>query len=372
MKKLIRLKPLNPFFFGTNKTFSDETLHDVLSSYFPQQTHLLGMLRMFILQSEEKLKLRRRGRWVKNSDFEDAFELVGGFDKNDKSQTKESFGKIKSLSPVFLISIKDEKIEDFHFVAPKDVGLDIEITKPKGILQVANQKRDKQYEIRNYNPKCGYVNALSSSAFWKRYSTIEKRDYNDKIDNAYLKSLDLLPFDTVFKEVKQVGIKRDPETKTVQADDEGSFYHKTSYTFVEHGFEFAFIVDFDGEFKHKEGFVYLGAERSTFKLKIEDYSDTLKALYPSFLNDSNKQIALSDIELTNFDNIEFMINDGYIAHAYMDRTTKKQGRASSNHSKSAQQHFIPKGSVIYFREGFDVKSLDKKIGYNCFVAKEEQ
>ena len=42
---LITLKPLSPFFFGTNKTFSDTDLHSVTSSYYPQQTHILGMLR---------------------------------------------------------------------------------------------------------------------------------------------------------------------------------------------------------------------------------------------------------------------------------------------------------------------------------------
>jgi len=373
MKKLIRLKPLNPFFFGTNKTFSDETLHDVTSSYFPQQTHLLGMLRFFLLQSGGHVKLRRRGRWVKNSDFKKAFDLVGGFDKNNSKQQEEKFGIIQSISPVFIISTKDGSIEDFHFVAPKDTGLDTKIVELKGISQIANKKRDKQYQILNYNPKIGVVNALTTSSFWGNYSndTIAKRGYDQKITDEYLKELKLKPFFDVFKDVSQVGIRRDRETKTVQADDDGSFYNKTSYMFKENKFEFAFIVDIDKEFEEKDGFVYLGADRSTFRLKVEDYSEELKALYPSLSDNSNKQVALSDIEVENFDDIEFMLNEDYIAHAYMKRVIEKQQRASSKYSKSRQQCFIPKGSVIYFKNDFDSSSLEKKFGYNSLLTKEK-
>ena len=368
-KKLIRLKPLNPFFFGTNKTFSDETLFDVTSSYFPQQTHLMGMLRMFILQSEGKLNLRRRGRWVKSHEFQEAFSLVGGFDKNDETQTQESFGKIKSLSPLFLVSQKESKVVDFHFVAPKDVGLDVQSAQTKGVVQVANRKRDKHYSIENYDPKVGLVNALTTSEFWSKYSKIAPRK-KEKIDKAYLNSLNLIAFDEVFKEQRQVGIKRDKESKTVKENEDGSFYQKTSYM-LDEGYEFAFVVEYDGEFKVDEAFVYLGAERSTFRLSIEEYSSALEELYPK-VEVSNKEIALSDIEIENFDDIEFMINGDYIAHAHMKRINHKHGKGTNYKSKSNQRAFIPKGSVIYFKEGFNVEEFNSMLGYNCFVAKKEQ
>jgi len=369
-KKLIRLKPLNPFFFGTNKTFSDETLFDVTSSYFPQQTHLLGMLRMFILQSEGKLKLRKRGRWVKKHEFKQAFSLVGGFDKYNLHQTQESFGKIKSLSPVFLISTQDGAVEDFHFVAPKDVGLDVQSNPTKGILQVANKKREISYNIKNYDPKVGLVDALTTSAFWSRYEAISLHDKQTELSDSYLKSLDLLPFDSVFKEAKQIGIKRDRESKTVKENEDGSFYQKCSYM-LDTEYEFAFWVEYDGEFKVSEAFVYMGAERSTFRLSIEEYTPTLHALYPTMLM-SNKEVALSDIEIDNFNEIEFMINGDYVAHAHMKRINHKHGKGTNNRTKSNQRAFIPKGSVIYFREAFNIEQFNSMLGYNCFVTKKEQ
>jgi len=373
-KKLVRLKPLSPFFFGTNKTFSDETLHDVTSSYFPQQTHLLGMLRFFLLQTSGYIKLRRRGRWVSGNKFADAFKLVGGYNKRNPEQKEESLGIIKSLSPVFIVSKINNRINDFHFVAPKDTGLKIEVSPTENILYVANKEKSKQYHIKDYNPKNRYVNALTTSEFWNNYfnNTIICRDSKTKVDENYLEKLNLKSFDTVFDEVWQVGIKRDRKTKTVQSDDEGSFYNKTSYRFKNDSYEFAFIVDIDGEFKENEGFVYLGAERSSFKLEIEEYSSELEKLYPADHSNNESYIALSDIFLNDFSFVDFMLNDGYIAHAHMDRKKEKNGRASSKYNKSAQKNFIPKGSVVYFKDGFDFKSLNTKIGYNTFITKKDK
>jgi len=351
MKFLVRLKPLTPFFFGTDKTFSDETLHDVESSYFPQQTHILGMIRKYILQTNNLLTLRDRGRWVKNSRFKEAFELVGGYDKNNQSQTDESFGAINSISPIFIISTKDKHIKDYHFVAPFDVGLDIEINKSQSIYYVAGKKRDKIYNIKNYNPKKGLVNALTTSKFWDDYIN----------NNKDILESNLLSFDDVFKEVKQVGIKRDKQTKSVKEDDEGSFYQKTSYTFVNDEYEFAFILDLKEDIlPQKDGFVYLGAERSFFSIKIEEFND--EDILPKTHISGNKFVALSDVEVENFEDIEFMINQNYIPHAYMIRSNKKQKRASAKNSKSTQRCYIPKGSVLFLKDNKTLKF--NNIGYN--------
>ncbi|MEA1879091.1 MAG: hypothetical protein U9N11_00380, partial [Campylobacterota bacterium] len=116
-----------------------------------------------------------------------------------------------------------------------------------------------------------------------------------------------------------------------------------------------------------------GAERSSFRLKVEDYDARLQQLYPSISSslDDNKQVALSDIYIEDFDTIEYMVNDGYIAHAHMDRCNTKHGKATGKYNKSSQKHFIPKGSVIYFKDGFDVNSLDVKIGYNTVIKTKE-
>lgn len=48
---LIKLTPLDKFFFGQKKTFGDDNVNYVVySSFFPQQTALLGLLRYQVLQ----------------------------------------------------------------------------------------------------------------------------------------------------------------------------------------------------------------------------------------------------------------------------------------------------------------------------------
>ena len=48
---LIKLTPLDKFFFGQKKTFGDDNAnYFVYSSHFPQQTTLLGLLRYQLLQ----------------------------------------------------------------------------------------------------------------------------------------------------------------------------------------------------------------------------------------------------------------------------------------------------------------------------------
>ncbi len=373
MKKLIRLKPLTPFFFGTNKTFSDDTLHDVTSSLFPQQTHILGMLRFFILQSHGLVALRRRGRWVKNNNFQKAFRLVGGFDKNDKNQKEESFGIVNTISPVFITSTNNNAVTDFHFIAPKDTGLEITKHNTDDIIQIANKNRTKIYTISNYNPKIGTVEALTTSAFWEAYQKngIPLRAYETEINEKYLENLNLLPLYEVFRDVTQVGIKRNKKTRTVQADDEGSFYHKTSYSFADEKYEFAFIVDLNEDLPEHEGFVYLGAERSSFRIKIEDYDENIQKYYPQAHHNDTKAIALGDIAIKDFNNIAYMVNQDYIAHAFMERTKEKQHRASSKYSKSQQQHYIPRGSVIYFKDDFHTGLLNDRFNFNSLLTKGE-
>jgi len=368
MKVLIRLKPLTPFFFGTDKTFSDDTLHDVVSSYFPQQTHLLGMLRFFLLQSTSLVPLRQRGRWVESARFHEAFSLVGGMDKNDSTQKEESLGVINGISSVFLLSTDTEgQVSDFHFVAPKDAGLKVRKKEAddSSSMTVSGHRTKTYYEIENYNDKTRLVSALTTSAFWQDY-------LNDTLPSVKLggspelEKMSLLPYSDVFKEVTQVGIRRDKKTRTVQSNDEGSFYRKTSYRLAEK-FEFAFIADLDHTFKKKEGIVYLGAERSSFRLTVEDLDADKAALYPEAPHKAGKKVLLSDMWLEDLSQVGFMINETYVPHAHMRSAKSKRSRASGKYDKSQQRYFIPRGSVLFDADTLATEPLDTIIGYNSTI-----
>lgn len=107
---LIKLTPLDKFFFGQKKTFGDDNAnYFVYSSLFPQQTALLGLLRYQLLQiaGEEVFKNN------KIQDKEKAAELIGEQSFSPFAEKKLQFGIIESLSPVFII---DKKNKDEYFL----------------------------------------------------------------------------------------------------------------------------------------------------------------------------------------------------------------------------------------------------------------
>ena len=359
---LITLKPLSPFFFGTNKTFSDTDLHSVTSSYYPQQTHILGMLRNYLLKHSGNLKLRKRGWWIENKNFLSAFNIVGGFDKNSNNQ-EESFGIIQNISPVFLVSKQKETIKDFHFEVPKDSGYTI--TSDDSTIVLAGALKQKSYFLDGFSAKEGLLCGLTTQRFWSQY----KQNSFSTLADA---KKDILEHEEIFQEVKQVGIRRESRTKTVNENDEGSFYNKTSFIFKVQKdgttFELGFIllVQEKEKLKFETTLVELGAERSLFEMSFTKYDDKLKVLYPTSQTNFTKAVVLGDCFVDNFEDINYMVSDSFLPHAHLVRSSKKVSHANTN--KSKQQNLIPKGSVIVLSKELQTSSQENTmIGYNQLI-----
>lgn len=141
MKKyLVRLKPIDTYFFGGKNTFGegDNKTYLVESRAFPQQTTLLGMIRQEILILKDIYKEnwsnyskydRETGKKYKtlmeNNIGKNSFSINGG---------QQNFGIIKGLSPVFLA-----KNNQFFFKLPLDFGLEFE--KKKSGKSYLNKRR---------------------------------------------------------------------------------------------------------------------------------------------------------------------------------------------------------------------------------------
>jgi len=62
---LISLRPLKPFFFGGEQTFGEEGMEYVARSRcLPQQTQLLGALRLFLGEVNGLIWVHRNGQYV--------------------------------------------------------------------------------------------------------------------------------------------------------------------------------------------------------------------------------------------------------------------------------------------------------------------
>jgi hypothetical protein len=96
--KHIRLTPLGTFFFGGENTFgaTENRNYFVKSNLMPQQTSLLGLLRLELLRSNPTVFDLKTDKVI---DKNAAIELIGG-ESFDGKQT--DFGCISGLSPVFL------------------------------------------------------------------------------------------------------------------------------------------------------------------------------------------------------------------------------------------------------------------------------
>ena len=110
MRYLIQLKPLTPYFFGGENTFGynveKNESYIIHSMLLPQQTSILGMIRKKILDEESNAS---HSQFKLKEDFkypQEEWSIIDkriGTDSFDLKKTKQSFGHIKSISPVFII-----------------------------------------------------------------------------------------------------------------------------------------------------------------------------------------------------------------------------------------------------------------------------
>lgn len=107
MNYRVKFRPLEPYTFGTDQTFpfegteSEKTGKEsylVISGRTPAQTTLWGTLRYLVLQKQGKLR-----RDFQYSGAEDVKPLIGAKSFDFQSDTVQSFGKLRGMSPLFLL-----------------------------------------------------------------------------------------------------------------------------------------------------------------------------------------------------------------------------------------------------------------------------
>lgn len=233
---LVKLTPMDKFFFGQKNTFEEDNVnYFVRSSHFPQQTALLGLLRYQLLLNSGS-DIFSDNKIVKATE---AAKLIGKQSFSPFSKG-EGFGVIKGLSPVFLIDS-----EESYFPAGK---------------RYQKKGKDKPYEILS-------LFCESKHPFFKDYSSKAEHP------NMWINSKgELLDEDTFFVEDSRVGIRKNYEGNT----DDNSFFYETFYRFNnENGKRnlcFAFYCELELELETEKKFsnriVHLGGERQPFSMKV--------------------------------------------------------------------------------------------------------
>ncbi|AAQ66959.1 CRISPR-associated protein, TM1793 family [Porphyromonas gingivalis W83] len=355
---LIKLTPLDKFFFGQKKTFGDDNAnYFVYSSLFPQQTTLLGLLRYQLLQiaGEEIFKDN------KIQDEHKAGELIGKQSFSPFVKDKLQFGIIQSLSPVFIIDKKknDEGKEEYFLPVGRRFQKENEKA-PYNLLHLSCQAGCPPI-FGEYKPKKGLASCWLSS---KSHTLLNEEDF--------------------FTKDERIGIRKDYEGAT----NDDAFFCQRYYRFKnfkevegektkvckqppvrEHDFCFAVLLETHRDIKHEElnkRIVYLGGERQpflmdlmevseeTFKLNIESSTLTSDEKHYTVVLLSDAMIEPKLLEGVKFASTEVKDFACLLTHVGTRRFyNKKKKREEQNIEEvetalSHQHELYARGSVFYF------------------------
>jgi len=324
---LIKLTPVSMFFFAGEKHFGNmtNTNYFAKSNLFPQQTTLLGMLRKELLIQEGIFKINGN---YSDDDYVKINELIGGQSFQENKQN--SFGKIKSLSPVFI-----SKNEDNFITIPKDYGFIF-----KKINGKSNLNKDKLFVpfMENFKAKDGLAAGFISS------------DYNN---HKYP-----IPLEKVFKEYVKVG-----NEKEKKEDDKDKFFKQLFYIMIK-GFSFSFFAQLD--FTLKDSTVFIGGDNSSFKMEVIETQQTFKSIFIDDKAEKDKITLLSNalVDEDIYDYCDFAVTQTVDFRTIRFEKYKYKER-------NAKYTMIERGSVFFTsnKEQLEMKIENKnfeQIGYNIF------
>jgi len=342
MRYLVRLKPMEPFFFGGEYTFGGddsrkETLrYSASSTYFPQQTALLGMIRKTLLVQNKNLTMHLRGEWVDSTgkqngggkNYHDAIKLAG---KDAFLYEKATdLGSIQEISPVFIT-----KGDENYIVNAKDSDYEPRLLETS---KMRTLKEQKAFILKGFKAKEYKEN--------KFVSTTQKT----------------LSYDDVFEKIYTVGI----EKTTDQANNDDGFFQKTSYM-LKNAAHFSFYLEVEDALHWKNAYVSLGADQSSFMLEVEPAVDTFETLFENTLSSKKiSRVVLTSETLLSQEAYE-MCN-----FVFASRKTYRQLNAK-NGQKSKRYYLLERGGILY-TDNLDalVATLSQphlqKVGINKFIA----
>jgi len=322
------------------------------------------MIRRVLLEKNGLLNLRPHGWAIDPVDQAKAQKLIG----DNNASAAAQLGKIKQISPVFIISLQNNQPADFNFSLPIDAGLNFSTeNKTAGKVCIAGIQPRQPVMFANYEAKKGVKQGLTTRKFW----------------NCYLKANavcddDIRKFDDIWLEVWQIGVKR--ENRTVKENEDGSLYKKCSYLLKNNpqkgtAYRFGCILELHEELfgDRFERQVYLGAERSVFNMVITPYKKAYDAFMPRSCDKHTKAVVLGELfDCENLFNPDhFVLNTGCTPFGrIIPGNTSECDHYRT--AKSEQLNVLPKGSVIFFLNSppneIPIKNdFYTNIGYNHLI-----
>lgn len=339
MRYLVRLKPIDSFFFSGQSTFrfnngkkTNDVNHYVESEYYPQQTALLGMIKKELLIKKGWYRENRKdyAKDVENGKLnsQNLYNLVGKGSFNPEGTN--DFGIIEQISPLYLY-----KNGSLYKESSLDDGLIFNLEEEDARVYLGNKKKKGTFILKGYDSKK------------------EREKKFVQINN----SKEEIKFSEIFKDDLKVGI---------DVNNDEAFY-KQKFLKLEEEWEFAFELELSEEVFEEEynSIVYIGAESKGFRLSIKE----LKPF--SFEEKENKgrievlsDTIISSEAYTKLEELSYFILGDF---KYFKNFRVVKGK----YEESEPMLILRRGSVVFFEESHNeyIKSLlinkeFQKIGYN--------
>lgn len=343
----ITLTPMGWFFFGGENTFDNGSSQSYMarSNHYPQQTTLLGMVRYQLLKQAGKL-----ARPENDEDKTAVAKLVGTHSFQIDSTEKQSFGCIESISPVF-IEQRAMKMLPTPLTQSFHVDFKRHANKQGGVrLYMNGQQRDVLPEAEGFDAKDYFVDA-------------------DSYGHADL-----------FIASTQVGI-----TKADNLDDnKKGLYKQEVLRFKEPDTCYAFYLTLaDGEEFMSEDYVFIGAQRSCFRMKAELLTGLVEApMLPAIFPHPKGSILIcsptfvKDIDSLNECCLFHWSNSKHFRNFVQDDNGRLKSGQVAYRRHGAVCTFLLPGSVLFYKpecldrlRGLLANEHMQTIGYNRFDVK---
>lgn len=378
----VTLKPLEPYFFGSERKLGDGT-GEVGSSYFirseytPQQATLLGMLRFFLLkqaggiqddyQIDEKL-IGKSSFTLSGKVFEDGF----GYDPAGADFVQD-FGVIKSISPLFLA----DQDEGYYMATPKNHQIGKGIYTPYEMIKMEADGRSDSYLLKKYNGKTGITDSFTRLQDGRIFET---QELFGKTENTgiYKKSEEEGFYKKEYRYLKKIKSSQDGTTEKLLR------------------FAFFLSVEEDSEvFSHKlphflkqkcavKDVVYMGLGKSAFSIEMRKKENDFYRQAADLVKRNHQQelvtyYTVSDTLFLEQPDLPFaIIETGKFR--YLMTKAIKNGKKDywGRMQKSSLHHVVRPGSMFWvkrdskenFEKKFNIGNC-KKIGMNQLIGSDD-
>lgn len=392
--QLIQFKPLEPYFFGGEKTLGGgaEQSYYAASRNLPQQSALLGCIRYQLLAENDALSGQEKNGEARNIVGENSFQY--------QQASPGAYGLIRKLSPLFLM-----KGEEIFIPHPREVSLEttLEAGKPEDTFYWLDLEYQtpglknlglaaegfipllKRRKYRKWAKGSGAKEARKLESRWQKHPKEEAYSAKAYFQHWWIgDSGAIARTNEIFGAKTQVGI-------TKYGDDDA--FYKQTFKYLKPGWTFAFLLWLDESDQYHSladsWTVEMGGERSKFRfsssikhnlVSLKDRFEEKSVLEAS--KDFEKVVLLSDAYVSSaiyqhcvFANVETLsfrnlqTNVTIKNWASLERGSHQPLTGAI--TKSIKLNLLRKGGVFYCRpgKGAAIKTQLKNqnfqnIGYN--------